>query len=987
MSESRLKKRRWGVKIALGACSIFLPLLLFHTLGFLEAFELQFLDFMQKSSKTRKPSSEIILITVDDQTTSELHALPLRQYCAQTVRALSHYGPRVFIFDFLFLDEGIREADAELVNVTKEFGNVIHTMHFGWWDDHATGERTLAPSSEPAYAKYSVRPRNEADLKFVRGDSARFPHPFFLTNFDKAGLISVFSDPDGRTRRIPLFFQHRDLIYPALSLVALGEYLHAPLDSIHIKKNFWGYHLEFQTPQKALTIPINRRGQMLLNLYGELGTFKSYSVLQIRKALQDLEEKKAPRVPLNDFTGKIVIVGSIETGVDVYSTVFTPNFPGMGLQATAISNFLNGDALWQLPWYVDAGVVLFLALLLSVGLMLAGRINKTWETIYGWIFLGLIIFAFNLWAYFFLFKGLHIAPAMLKINSTIVLLFLTISFYEKSLRVKILNREVRKLENDIKDKLAHIDLLNTKISERDEQYKTVAFFVSEIERILNHPSVHQPEVFATPLLKMQIIQEQLKNELDRHRAEKQMLEAEKEALASQIAVYKGLVGGEKKVERVPPPSPQKKFEEVKRVMEAYKMFVQRAKVPYHYDSAFDMVTAPAPSRLGGETVTTPMQEVLAQISRIGGHDITVLITGETGTGKELVAQALRHHSNRKNGPFVILNCAAIPDTLMESELFGHVKGAFTNAISDHIGAFEQANGGTIFLDEIGDLKPEVQVKLLRVLQEKKIQRLGSSKTIPVDVRVIAATNRDLQELMRREQFRNDLYFRLDVANIHLPPLRERREEIPHLVHYFSVQFGEKHGRAKRLTEDALLAMIFYDWPGNIRELQNIVGKVYINTAGDTIRLSDLPEKIQQSYREIFVTEEIPMWEAIESATGAEMNNLLVKCRELLRAGNVEPALQSGRLTLWGESCENCYEYIKTYIDSKASLFPQDRREKLAKQTIVAMQKALHTWYKDEKLGRMEELNKELEKLLGRTRRMIDNWEREAGLPSFYSFPG
>jgi transcriptional regulator with PAS, ATPase and Fis domain len=965
------------MKVTLGATFMLLPLLLFETLGFFDGLELQILDFMQTRRGARASPANIILVTVDDQTTAALHEVPPRKYFAQIVRALSRYGAKAFVFDFLFLDQGNREADAELAGATRELGNVVHAFQFNYWDD----EETNGTAQESAYAKYAIRPQNRANFKFIRGDSALMPYAFFLENFNNAGLISVIHDPDGNVRHIPLFFKNRGSVYPALSLVALGEYLQTPLDSLRIEKNFWGYSLALETSAIKIKTPINGRGQMLLNFYGGLNTFKSYSILQIYQALQDLEERKAPRVPLHDFTGKIVVIGTVETGMDIHPNAFAADFPAMGLQATAISNLLNGEALRRLPWHVDAGIVLILAALAGAGLRFAGKIDKTRETAYGGAFFVLIMLAFNLAAYFLLFKSLHLAPAMLKINTTTALFFLAVTLYEESLRVKLLNREVQRLENDVTEKLGLISQLNTKISERDEQYKTVAFFVGELESILSDPAAAGAELLANPLMKMQIIKEQLKNELERRRAEKEILEAEKEKLSVQIALYKGFTGREQPMASAATKAepPQRKFEEVKRALEGYKAFAQKTKSAYYFEPAFGMITAANGSRANHDANKTKLQEIFAQIARLGPFDSTVLITGETGTGKELVANAIRRHSSRKDGPFVVLNCAAIPETLMESELFGHVKGTFTGAHADRAGAFEQADGGTIFLDEIGELKPDLQAKLLRVLQEKKVQRLGSAKTIPVDVRVIAATNRDLQKLIQREQFRNDLYFRLDVANIHLPPLRERKEEIPHLVHYFLAQFGEKHGHCKRLTEDALMALILYDWPGNIRELQNLVEKVYVNTPGGAIRLSDLPEKIRQGYREIFASEEIPLWEAIEKAAQTEMENLLVKCREILRAGEAEAALQTGQLKLWGSPCENCYEYMKAYLDSKGSLFPQDRREMLAKQIIVAMAEQLANWCGDEKIfSSKEQAWRELEKLLGRTRRMIDNWKREVG---------
>jgi len=224
-----------------------------------------------------------------------------------------------------------------------------------------------------------------------------------------------------------------------------------------------------------------------------------------------------------------------------------------------------------------------------------------------------------------------------------------------------------------------------------------------------------------------------------------------------------------------------------------------------------------------------MREVFKAIGRAAVTDVTVLIRGETGTGKELAARALYSHSNRSDGPFVVVNSAAIPETLLESELFGHEKGAFTNAQSRRIGRFEQAGGGTIFLDEIGDIGSPLQKKLLRVLQEKTIERVGGRETIPVDVRVIAATSRDLESAIKAQEFRSDLYFRLNVGVITLPPLRERPEDIEELMEYFWEKHGPEFGCGTKLSldEDALALLKRQTWPGNVRHLRNVVRKLLL----------------------------------------------------------------------------------------------------------------------------------------------------------------
>ncbi len=235
-----------------------------------------------------------------------------------------------------------------------------------------------------------------------------------------------------------------------------------------------------------------------------------------------------------------------------------------------------------------------------------------------------------------------------------------------------------------------------------------------------------------------------------------------------------------------------------------------------------------------------MQEVFEAVHRVAPSKTTVLLRGESGTGKELIAKAIHYMSPRSKGPFIKFNCASIPEGLLESELFGHEKGAFTGAISSRKGRFEMADGGTIFLDEIGDLPIALQPKILRVLQEREFERVGSEKTIKVDVRVIAATSRNLEKLVSQGKFREDLYYRLNVIPILLPPLKEREEDIPILIEYFLKKFNKENNRAVILDKDALQVLLNYDWPGNVRELENTIERLVVMSRSDKIRISDLP---------------------------------------------------------------------------------------------------------------------------------------------------
>jgi two-component system response regulator HydG len=233
----------------------------------------------------------------------------------------------------------------------------------------------------------------------------------------------------------------------------------------------------------------------------------------------------------------------------------------------------------------------------------------------------------------------------------------------------------------------------------------------------------------------------------------------------------------------------------------------------------------------------------------------VLIQGESGTGKEVIARFIHELSARNDGSFLSLNCGALPESLLESELFGHVKGSFTGAIKDKQGLFAAAKGGTFFLDEIGEMSPATQVKLLRVLQEREAIPVGGTEAIPVDVRLIAATNRDLEDDVKRGRFRTDLFYRLNVIAIHLPPLRDRRDDIPILANAFLDKSAKQHGmKRKELSRDAMDAILAYDWPGNVRELENALERAVVLTKGDAIDLGAIPEKVTQRKAEPLVAE-------------------------------------------------------------------------------------------------------------------------------------
>jgi DNA-binding NtrC family response regulator len=324
-------------------------------------------------------------------------------------------------------------------------------------------------------------------------------------------------------------------------------------------------------------------------------------------------------------------------------------------------------------------------------------------------------------------------------------------------------------------------------------------------------------------------------------------------------------------------------------------------------------------------VSEPMQQVLEFVQKVADSDSTVMIQGESGTGKELVARMLHFNSLRRDRPLVPVNCGAIPENLLESELFGHEKGAFTGATHARMGRFELAHGGTIFLDEIGELSLPLQVKLLRVLQEREFERVGGNRTIHVDVRIIAATNQDLETMVEERRFRQDLFYRLNVIPIVIPPLRERRTDIPLLIDHFLTRFNQsKHTEVVGLDDEALRLLTEYDWPGNIRELENMMERLVVLKKQGILSSEDLPQKISQRSiipelkeqfirlsedgihlsREVEQYEKHLIMEALKKANGvtARAAQLLHLNRttlvEKLKRKGVDPRSQVETLPLW-----------------------------------------------------------------------------------------
>lgn len=309
------------------------------------------------------------------------------------------------------------------------------------------------------------------------------------------------------------------------------------------------------------------------------------------------------------------------------------------------------------------------------------------------------------------------------------------------------------------------------------------------------------------------------------------------------------------------------------------------------------------------TRSKSMEQVLEQAYRVAQRDVSVLITGASGTGKELLAKAIHQASPRARRPFVAINCGALPEHLLESELFGHARGAFTGAVTEHAGLFREADGGTLFLDEIGDMPLPLQVKLLRALQERQIRPVGSAKSIPIDVRLISATHRDLKQAMQEQSFREDLYYRLNVVNLQLPTLRERAEDIPLLARHVLTQSGERHHvQVNRFSEDAMQALVTAQWPGNVRQLVNVVEQCVALTNSPVISLALVEQALAQNRS---------FWPTLSEARDQFERQYLMRVLKMAE-GNVTRAAE-----LAGRNRTDLHKLLKKHDLSASQLSEQD----------------------------------------------------------------
>ncbi len=930
------------------------------------------LDYFIYFNGERVPHESVRVIQIDDATVTDLGRPVPRRILNQLMRELAKQQTSTQVFDLCYFNPTHAAEDSLLAFLTDSIQHVVQSFRF---ENNPNDADSIAPELSE---KYAIAVQNYEKFSPIRPNGVTFPIASMLKHFSLLGSITYQGDVDGRLRRIPLVLEYADYCYPTLSLAALLDYYRLDQPGLRIEKNFWGLTAILDTPAQPVRIPINARGQVLLNFYGVLDVFQPYSLSHLLKLLT---LKPTPPVTglVPDFKDKIVLVGNTESQTDRHPSPFSVQFPGVGFHATLLSNFLNQECLRELPWHVNLLItVIVVFIFLLVFLYCCWRRRATWTF---WLIFIAGILIFNLVAFFIFFKLFKLWLALWHINLTATSAFIGIVMYDKTVRVKNLNQKIRALENEIFNRLVNLDQIDKMIHSQTEQYKTVHYFASELRTVLRQPEVEQQgyleKLFLSILENQDIIKDRLLQEIDQLKTEKARVQLEKEKLEFQKNLYERFIDSDQEIQAQPAvaensPAPA---QIAQAVLGAFHYFqkqgqkVQSGRMVYQ-----GMVALANIPDANGSLRKTSMGEIFEQLKLVSGYDSTVLITGEPGTGKELVARAIHELSPRHRKPLVTINCAAIPENLLESELFGHVRGAFTHAVADRVGAFERAEGGTIFLDEIGDLKLDLQAKLLRVLQEKEVQKVGSNQMLQVNVRVIAATNQDLNQAIQQHTFRNDLYFRLNVVNLQLPPLRARKYDIPFLLQFFINEFNAHYHQEKSFAPEAILAAICYDWPGNIRMLQHFVEKMGVLTPTNVIQRTALPGEIQSEYQQLFQKNITPLWQEVVRLTRLEYERLFDACQIALQTALTDDLREANPLNI---NPPDCYEYLRSFVQNLTSFFSADQLEALVRKFIVQMQDELFQWCRHEKIAKLGNVYEIIEKLLGRSRRQIDNWRTQS----------
>ena len=721
--------------------------------------------------------SRLVMIDADDSSAAVYGRWPWNRLVhAELMDFLKSSGAKTVAYDILFARAGNPDEDVKLTEAVRSSDNLIFPFAAGLTDAPPAAGTPETPGLDRKASATSPAPG------YWFASDPVFPMPVLKVRPDHLGHIAANRDSDGVIRRVPLLVNLGGERVPSLAFRAVLDYLDVSDSEMEVGEHW----ITLPTRPEATRIPIDSRGQMLINYAGRWQeTFKHASFASV------LSGQKRDPERLEDLGGKLVLVANTMTGADIKSIPFEKDYPGAGIHANIISTLLTGNFLRQT--HPSTNHTLVLLLCIGVALLFKGRnyLVQTGAVLGSVLVYGMVCVWF--------FSSGTVLPLLVPVTGIILTALLVVS-YKAGTEKKtgdILDEEKKKLEARLESILNHLKAKNDELAAIKTQLDTLEAGMSERDAF----GKSQAEKVRELQNKMQILLE------DRERLEAKRAELESKVLDLRVHIT---------------------FDEP--TEQALKSLVEEC-------ARYNLITR-----------TQEVLELFTTLKKVAPVPTPVLITGESGTGKELFAQALHRMSSRK-GSFVAINMGAIPETLIESELFGHEKGAFTSADRARKGKFREAEGGTVFLDEIGESSKGIQVKLLRALQEKEVQPVGG-RSFKVDIRIVAATNQHLENEVKENRFREDLYFRLNAVTLELPPLRERREDIELLARHFIEKYGNEYGKpVQGLSDKAMQSLVEYDWPGNIRELENVVQRGITFARGDLIQEKDLGLSSEKELKE------------------------------------------------------------------------------------------------------------------------------------------
>ncbi len=781
------------------SASILIFIIAFIFSDFFTAWEDKTADYRLKLRGKIDTHPNIVLIDIDDSSMKTIGRWPWdRAYHGKMIDVLSASKAAVIGYDILFDHPAQSEGDMVLINATSNAKYLLYPVGFALQDKPV--ESIGTPDSRPSAGRleeFSIMQETQDNGNIFNVERTAPPFTGLLTVTSGMGHISSNRDPDGTIRRVPLVVNLNGRFFPAFGLSIVAAYLKVPNEDIVINPGSYitlkNAVIPGHTAKRNIHIPIDDRGMMVINYAGRWeDTFTHYSFVDI---LKEADKKDGLEGIGEILSGKIALISNTATGYDLKPVSIEDNFPGGGIHANIVNTILTENFLRRLSL---PGKIL---ILIASGIVAAWiAISRRWKV-------SLISFCLLVGVYWFLsyllLSWTGFITDMFLPTIVMMLSFTTAGLYGKGVEqerstllfteLELLGKSIKSMTGDLSVKEDELLSLRKELSER----------ISSAGMVMG-----QEEVSSRRIASLEVKMEEVLRE-------KVLLLRSKQQLEMKLA----------------------------------RLLTEPSHSDLQLPDGLDQLRKEC-ARNGIITRSPRVLKIFEDVKKAAQTRSPVLILGESGTGKELFARAVHELSPRAKRPFVIVDTPAVSDNLFESELFGHVRGAFTGAISDRKGYFEAAQGGTLFLDEIGDLNTRIQAGLLGVLQRHEFRRVGSTAPVKTDVRIIAATNKNLAEETAKGLFREDLYYRLNVVSVVLPPLRERPEDIEPLVHYFLGKYcaenglkygggGNEKGDIKGLIPSAIERLKSHTWKGNIRELENVIARSVTMSKGGWITEEDM----------------------------------------------------------------------------------------------------------------------------------------------------